>query len=201
MPEDALFVSISQSGETADTLAALRGIKSAGYLGSMVICNVPESSLVRESNVAFMTRAGPEIGVASTKAFTTQLVVLRLFTLALARRRGMTPDQENALFLGRGTLCPIAMEGALKLKEFSYIHADQWAKCSQIWMCSLPPATSHVRARGVRSTGVPSTSCSWPGSLFWYSAVVDRTCSVLLVLLTLHSRYPKPAVPLTPNPK
>ena len=159
--EDTLFVSISQSGETADTLAALRGIKSAGYLGSMVICNVPESSLVRESDVALMTRAGPEIGVASTKAFTTQLVALRLLTLALARRRGMTSEQEknlvdelhalprqvevvlqlsdaikimaqdfgdkeNALFLGRGTFYPIAMEGALKLKEISYIHAEAY---------------------------------------------------------------------------
>ncbi len=158
---DTLFVTISQSGETADTLAALRGAKQAGYIGSLVVCNVPESSLVRESDVALMTRAGPEIGVASTKAFTTQLVALRLMTLALAKRRGLTPEQEkdwvdelqalprqvevvlklseaieqmatsfsdmdNALFLGRGTFYPIAMEGALKLKEISYIHAEAY---------------------------------------------------------------------------
>lgn len=158
---DTLFVTISQSGETADTLAALRASKQAGYLGSLVVCNVPESSLVRESDVALMTRAGPEIGVASTKAFTTQLVALRLVTLALAKRRGLTSAQEaewveelealprqvevvlklsdaiermsqsfadmqNALFLGRGTFYPIAMEGALKLKEISYIHAEAY---------------------------------------------------------------------------
>ncbi|MCG7900141.1 MAG: glutamine--fructose-6-phosphate transaminase (isomerizing) [Candidatus Thiodiazotropha weberae] len=161
VPDDTLFVTISQSGETADTLAALRGSESKGYLGSMVICNVPESSLVRESNVALMTRAGPEIGVASTKAFTTQLVALRLFTLALAKRRGMSDEREqelvnelhalprqvevilklndeiksmanafaerhHALFLGRGCFYPIAMEGALKLKEISYIHAEAY---------------------------------------------------------------------------
>jgi glucosamine--fructose-6-phosphate aminotransferase (isomerizing) len=161
VPADTLFVTISQSGETADTLAALRDAKKAGYLGSLVVCNVPESSLVRESDVALMTRAGPEIGVASTKAFTTQLVVLRLLTLALARHRGMTAEEEqvlvdelhalprqvevvlglsdeiakmaksfgdkhNALFLGRGTFYPIAMEGALKLKEISYIHAEAY---------------------------------------------------------------------------
>ncbi len=158
---DTLFVTISQSGETADTLAALRAAKRAGYIGSLVVCNVPESSLVRESDVALMTRAGPEIGVASTKAFTTQLVALRLMTLALARRCGLDAEQErdwveelqalprqvevvlqlsdeiaemaksfsemqNALFLGRGTFYPIALEGALKLKEISYIHAEAY---------------------------------------------------------------------------
>ncbi|MCG6965426.1 MAG: glutamine--fructose-6-phosphate transaminase (isomerizing) [Chromatiaceae bacterium] len=158
---DTLFVTISQSGETADTLAALRAAKRAGYIGSLVVCNVPESSLVRESDVALMTRAGPEIGVASTKAFTTQLVALRLFTLALAKRRGLSAaeerewveelqalprqvevvlklsdaieqmaqsfaDKHNALFLGRGTFYPIALEGALKLKEISYIHAEAY---------------------------------------------------------------------------
>jgi glucosamine--fructose-6-phosphate aminotransferase (isomerizing) len=158
---DSLFVTISQSGETADTLAALRAAKSMGYLGSLVICNVPESSLVRESDVALMTRAGPEIGVASTKAFTTQLVALRLLTIALARRHGLSAEQEkvlveelqtlprqvevvlrlndaiqgmavsfadkeHALFLGRGSFYPIAMEGALKLKEISYIHAEAY---------------------------------------------------------------------------
>jgi glucosamine--fructose-6-phosphate aminotransferase (isomerizing) len=158
---DTLFVTISQSGETADTLAALRAARKAGYIGTLVVCNVPESSLVRESDVALMTRAGPEIGVASTKAFTTQLVALRLMTLALAKRRGLTSEQEtewveelqalprqvevvlklsdsikgmaasfadmhNALFLGRGTFYPIAMEGALKLKEISYIHAEAY---------------------------------------------------------------------------
>ncbi|MEW8044136.1 MAG: glutamine--fructose-6-phosphate transaminase (isomerizing) [gamma proteobacterium symbiont of Phacoides pectinatus] len=162
VPPETLFVTISQSGETADTLAALRGAKRAGYIGSLCVCNVPESSLVRESDVSLMTRAGPEIGVASTKAFTTQLVALRLLTLALAKQRGMGRDEErrlvnelhalprqvevvlrlsdairemangfadkhNALFLGRGTFYPIAMEGALKLKEISYIHAEAYA--------------------------------------------------------------------------
>jgi glucosamine--fructose-6-phosphate aminotransferase (isomerizing) len=161
VPEGTLFLSVSQSGETADTLAALRGAKKAGYVGSLTVCNVPESSLVRESDVALMTRAGPEIGVASTKAFTTQLTALRLLTLALARRRGMSREQEqalvdelhalprqvevvlglneaieamarafgekqHALFLGRGTFYPIALEGALKLKEISYIHAEAY---------------------------------------------------------------------------
>jgi len=161
VPEDTLFVSISQSGETADTLAALRAAQRGGYLGSLTICNVPESSLVRESDVALMTRAGPEIGVASTKAFTTQLVALRLLTIALARRRGLSEAQErvlveelealprqvevalglsdrieamsasfrsleNALFLGRGPFFPVALEGALKLKEISYIHAEAY---------------------------------------------------------------------------
>ncbi len=161
VPDNTLFLTISQSGETADTLAALRGARQMGYLGSLCICNVPESSLVRESDVALMTRAGPEIGVASTKAFTTQLVALRLLTLALARRRGMTAarerelveelhalprqvevvlelsdaihamaegfaEKQHALFLGRGTFYPIALEGALKLKEISYIHAEAY---------------------------------------------------------------------------
>ncbi|HID73109.1 TPA: glutamine--fructose-6-phosphate transaminase (isomerizing) [Candidatus Micrarchaeota archaeon] len=159
--EDTLFVTISQSGETADTLAALRGAGDKGYLGSMVVCNVPESSLVRESDVALMTRAGTEIGVASTKAFTTQLVALRLLVLALAKRMGQSAeaqrvlieelhalprqlevalklnedirrmaesfsDKEHALFLGRGPYYPIGMEGALKLKEISYIHAEAY---------------------------------------------------------------------------
>ncbi len=161
VPERTLFVTISQSGETADTLAALRGAREMGYLGSLVICNVPESSLVRESDVALMTRAGTEIGVASTKAFTTQLVALRLLVLALAKRMGQDEaeqtrlieelhalprqvevalqlnepiremaaafgDKEHALFLGRGPFYPIAMEGALKLKEISYIHAEAY---------------------------------------------------------------------------
>jgi len=161
VPEDTLFVTISQSGETADTLAALRETRKKGYLGSMVVCNVPESSLVRESDVALMTRAGTEIGVASTKAFTTQLVVLRLLALALAKRMGQSEeeqrvlieelhalprqlevalklsgaiqhmaesfsDKEHALFLGRGPFYPIGMEGALKLKEISYIHAEAY---------------------------------------------------------------------------
>ncbi len=161
VPEKTLFVSITQSGETADTLAALRSSKEMGYLGSLVVCNVPESSLVRESDVALMTRAGTEIGVASTKAFTTQLVALRLLALALAKRNGYDEaalrglieelhalprqvdvalqlndpikamaesfaDKESALFLGRGPFYPIAMEGALKLKEISYIHAEAY---------------------------------------------------------------------------
>ena len=161
VPPDTLFLSISQSGETADTLAALRFAKQAGYVGSLTICNVPESSLTRESDVALMTRAGPEIGVASTKAFTTQLTALRLLTVALARRRGWSvedekrlvdelhalprqvevvlslsdaikdmaeafADKHHALFLGRGPFYPIALEGALKLKEISYIHAEAY---------------------------------------------------------------------------
>ncbi len=161
VPDNALLITISQSGETADTLAALRKSKEQGYIGSLCICNVPESSLVRESDVALMTRAGPEIGVASTKAFTTQLVALRLLTIALGRRHGLTAEQEkeevlalealprqvevvlqlsdairdmaarftdknNALFLGRGPFYPVALEGALKLKEISYIHAEAY---------------------------------------------------------------------------
>ena len=156
-----LFVTISQSGETADTLAALHNIAGQGYIGSLTICNVPESSLVRESDVALMTRAGPEIGVASTKAFTTQLVALRLLTLAIARRHGQSEEEQlkqieelhalprqvevvlelsdaiekmainfseklHALFLGRGVFYPVALEGALKLKEISYIHAEAY---------------------------------------------------------------------------
>jgi glucosamine--fructose-6-phosphate aminotransferase (isomerizing) len=161
VPDNTLFLTISQSGETADTLAALRGTKDKGYIGSMVVCNVPESSLVRESDVALMTRAGTEIGVASTKAFTTQLVALRLLALALGKRMGQTEEEQtrlinelhalprqlevalnlsdpirnmaesfadkvHALFLGRGPFYPIAMEGALKLKEISYIHAEAY---------------------------------------------------------------------------
>lgn len=161
VPDGSLLITISQSGETADTLAALRGSRDKGYIGSLSVCNVPESSLVRESDVCFMTRAGIEIGVASTKAFTTQLVALRLLTIALARRNGLTVaaeqamveelhslprqievvlqlsdairemaqyfgDKHNALFLGRGAFYPVAMEGALKLKEISYIHAEAY---------------------------------------------------------------------------
>ncbi len=158
---NSLFVTISQSGETADTLAALRDASDAGYLASLTICNVPSSSLVRESDLALMTMAGPEIGVASTKAFTTQLTGLLLLTLVLGRRHGLDPgtesrivtalrnlpeqmrnvldldpviqataehfaDKHHTLFLGRGPLYPIAMEGALKLKEISYIHAEAY---------------------------------------------------------------------------
>ena len=161
VPRNTLFVSVSQSGETADTLAALRLAKQAGYLSQLAICNVPESSLVRESELVMLTRAGPEIGVASTKAFTTQLVALGMLVVALAkhhgtdaeRERGLvqrllgTPalidsalaldgrirelaqrfaDKQHALFLGRGPMHPIAMEGALKLKEISYIHAEAY---------------------------------------------------------------------------
>lgn len=157
---DTLVVTISQSGETADTLAALRNLQSQTNY-SLAICNVPESSLVRESKLVLMTRAGPEIGVASTKAFTTQLIALMLLTLALGRRHGLSADKEkaivadlknlpslidkvlqgdeieswsdnfkdtlNSIFLGRGVQYPIAMEGALKLKEISYIHAEAYA--------------------------------------------------------------------------
>ena len=159
---NTLIVTISQSGETADTLAALQQTKALGYAHSLAICNVPESSLVRESELVLLTHAGPEIGVASTKAFTTQLVSLLLLTIVLARRHGLTPatekklvaelehlpgrirkvlelddniktlaerfvDKHHALFLGRGVHYPIAMEGALKLKEISYIHAEAYA--------------------------------------------------------------------------
>ncbi len=160
--EGTLFLTISQSGETADTLAALKLAKQRPYLARMAICNVPESSIVRESSLVLMTRAGPEIGVASTKAFTTQLVALALFALELARSKGLDAaryadgvrqlehlpvligealkldaeikelaqrfaDKQHALFLGRGTHWPVAMEGALKLKEISYIHAEAYA--------------------------------------------------------------------------
>jgi glutamine---fructose-6-phosphate transaminase (isomerizing) len=158
---DTLIVTISQSGETADTLAALLEAKKLGAKHSLAICNVPESSLVRESDLVMMTRAGPEIGVASTKAFTTQLVTLMLLVIAVGRRFQLSEAMEkkltselftlpgkiekvlrlddqikalseqfaekhNALFLGRGTHYPIAMEGALKLKEISYIHAEAY---------------------------------------------------------------------------
>jgi len=160
--DDTLLVTISQSGETADTLAALRLAREAGYLSTLAICNVPESSLVRESELVMLTRAGPEIGVASTKAFTTQLAALSMLVIALGKHHGMDEDREHglvtrlielpgliesaleldepmrelaerfaekhhALFLGRGVLYPVAMEGALKLKEISYIHAEAYA--------------------------------------------------------------------------
>jgi len=159
---DTLFVTISQSGETADTLAALRLAKTSGYTSSLAICNVAQSSLVRESDLVLMTHAGPEIGVASTKAFSTQLVALLLLAVALGRRHGLSARDEetivralhhlpekleetlalnaeiedvaesfvekrHSLFLGRGIMWPVAMEGALKLKEISYIHAESYA--------------------------------------------------------------------------
>ncbi len=161
VPRNSLFVTISQSGETADTLAALRLAKQSRYLATLSICNAPESSLVRESDLVMLTRAGPEIGVASTKAFTTQLAALDMLVIALAkhhdgdaeRERGLVSrlielpalieraleldpvvqklaerfaDKHHTLFLGRGALHPIAMEGALKLKEISYIHAEAY---------------------------------------------------------------------------
>jgi glucosamine--fructose-6-phosphate aminotransferase (isomerizing) len=159
----ALVVTISQSGETADTIAALQHAKSLGHEHCLTICNVPESALVRQSRLRFLTRAGPEIGVASTKAFTTQLAALVLLAMTLAKVRGrLSAEREaqlmqalrhlpaalthvlgvegqvqkwaesfalrdDALFLGRGIHYPIAMEGALKLKEISYIHAEAYA--------------------------------------------------------------------------
>ncbi|NMG43124.1 glutamine--fructose-6-phosphate transaminase (isomerizing) [Aromatoleum toluvorans] len=158
-----LVVVISQSGETADTLAALKHAKAQGMQRTLAICNVPESAIVREAALRFITRAGPEIGVASTKAFTTQLAALALLTLSLAKLAGRLPEadearyltalrhlpvavkkvlelepeierwaqrfagKQHALFLGRGQHWPIAMEGALKLKEISYIHAEAYA--------------------------------------------------------------------------
>ena len=156
-----LFVTISQSGETADTLAAQRQARQEAYAGSLTICNVPESSLVRESDLVLMTHAGPEVGVASTKAFTTQLVALLMLVISVGRHHGMQDetgkllveqlanlparinqvleldgeiealsrqygDKQHALFLGRGIHYPIAKEGALKLKEVSYIHAEAY---------------------------------------------------------------------------
>ena len=162
VPKNALCVVISQSGETADTLAAMRHAKASGYMATMAICNVPESSIVREADLVLMTRAGLEIGVASTKAFTTQLVALQLLVLELAQLKGLVSKEQiaqwvrelnslpslitealklddkievlaerlvekhHALFLGRGSHYPIAMEGALKLKEISYIHAEAY---------------------------------------------------------------------------
>jgi glutamine---fructose-6-phosphate transaminase (isomerizing) len=160
--KNTLLVTISQSGETADTLAAMRLGKQLGYLATLAICNVPESSLVREADLVMLTRAGPEIGVASTKAFTTQLTALGMLVIALARHNGgdaeserglvsrlielpgmidktleLDPviqklaqrfaDKQHALFLGRGALHAVALEGALKLKEISYIHAEAYA--------------------------------------------------------------------------
>jgi glucosamine--fructose-6-phosphate aminotransferase (isomerizing) len=163
VPPGTLFVAISQSGETADTLAALRHAKESGYLATLAICNVPESSIVREAELVLMTRAGLEIGVASTKAFTTQLVALQLLVLELVQLKGSADmdqlaawirdlnrlperieqalnldariaqlaehfvEKHHALFLGRGSHYPIALEGALKLKEISYIHAEAYA--------------------------------------------------------------------------
>ncbi|MDH5230395.1 MAG: glutamine--fructose-6-phosphate transaminase (isomerizing) [Gammaproteobacteria bacterium] len=160
--KNSLVVTISQSGETADTLAALEEAKRLGFGHSLVICNVPESSLVRASDLALLTRAGPEVGVASTKAFTTQLTALMMLVIALGRRFNVTEEKEHeivdglihipgmvekllheidqpiqelsedfadkfhALFLGRGSMYPVAMEGALKLKEISYIHAEAY---------------------------------------------------------------------------
>ncbi|MFN3593658.1 MAG: glutamine--fructose-6-phosphate transaminase (isomerizing), partial [Thiobacillaceae bacterium] len=126
VPPGTLFLSISQSGETADTLAALRESRRMGYIGAMTICNVPESSLTRESDVALMTRAGPEIGVASTKAFTTQLTALRLLTLALARRRGMTREQEEALVNQLHAL-PRQVEVVLELNDAIRAMAEAFA--------------------------------------------------------------------------
>jgi glucosamine--fructose-6-phosphate aminotransferase (isomerizing) len=235
VPPGTLFLSISQSGETADTLAALRFAKQAGYVGSLTICNVPESSLTRESDVALMTRAGPEIGVASTKAFTTQLTALRLVTLALARRRGLSAEDEkrlvdelhalprqvevvlelsdairgmadafadkhDALFLGRGAFYPIALEGALKLKEISYIHAEAYpagelkhgplalVDASMPVVCALPddPLLDKVLSnlQEVRARG---------GELFLFS---DQTVKIELDRyqnLTLADIYPSTA--------
>ncbi len=161
VPENSLFIAITQSGETADTLAALQHAKKSGYLATLAICNVPESSIVRAADFVLMTHAGPEIGVASTKAFTTQLAALQLLVLELAQLSGFDSGQisawvselrklpqllekaleldarikklaehfvekHHALFLGRGSHYPIAMEGALKLKEISYIHAEAY---------------------------------------------------------------------------
>ena len=160
--KNSLFITISQSGETADTLAALRLAKERDFLATLTLCNVPTSATVRESDIAMMLNAGTEVGVASTKAFVAQTTALLLLTLLLARQRGLKPgleeeivgqlhelpntiaellkldepiaklaevfaDKEHALYLGRGSFFPIAMEGALKLKELSYVHAEGYA--------------------------------------------------------------------------
>ena len=162
VPQDTLFVTLSQSGETADTLAAMRYARNAGYLGVLTICNSAQSSMVRESDLSLLTQAGPEIGVASTKAFTTQLLAVLLVAVMLGRYRGISAEREaelvrqiysaastvekvlemdqairdlaelfvekhHTLFLGRGPMYPVALEGALKLKEISYIHAEGYA--------------------------------------------------------------------------
>lgn len=162
VPDATLFVAISQSGETLDVLEALRLAKTKPYLANLAVCNMTESSLAREADAVFLTRAGLEIGVAATKTFTAQLLALALLTLLFARRRGLNREQEarfagqleklpgrvnsvlqldsrikklaedfihkhHALFLGRGAMLPVAMEGALKLKEISYIHAEAYA--------------------------------------------------------------------------
>ena len=162
VPADTLFVTLSQSGETADTLAALRYARSAGYVALLTICNSAQSSMVRESDLVMLTHAGPEIGVASTKAFTTQLLAVLIVAAMLGRYNGLSTEQEaevvrqlysaagtvekalemdpaiqtlaelfvekhHTLFLGRGPMFPVALEGALKLKEISYIHAEGYA--------------------------------------------------------------------------
>jgi glucosamine--fructose-6-phosphate aminotransferase (isomerizing) len=159
---DSLFVVLSQSGETADTLAAIRQAKESGYLATLAICNVPESSIMREADFTFLTDAGPEIAVASTKAFTTQMTALMLLTINMlhlhhpdeAKEKSLLAmlrsipnklyetllidkeiqaaanqlvNRQNALYIGRGIELPVAMEGALKLKEISYIHAEAYA--------------------------------------------------------------------------
>ena len=154
--DNTLFITVSQSGETADTLAALHKAKTLNYLASFAICNVPTSTLVREADFVFLTRAGVEIGVASTKAFTTQLTAFLMLAIALcpnaraeealfelqqlpsscervlkinddiAALATLFVNKTNALFLGRGVQYPVALEGALKLKEISYIHAEAY---------------------------------------------------------------------------
>ncbi len=159
VPKNSLYITLSQSGETADTLAALESVKSLGFIASLAICNVPESSMVREADASLLTNAGPEIGVASTKAFTTQLAALLLVVAMMAKAKGESEEtqktiigglnqapelieavlkldgdleklaedfieKEHSIFLGRGPFFPIALEGALKLKEISYIHAE-----------------------------------------------------------------------------
>ncbi|MDE0855861.1 MAG: glutamine--fructose-6-phosphate transaminase (isomerizing), partial [Nevskia sp.] len=162
VPADTLFVTLSQSGETADTLAALRYARGAGYVALLTICNSAQSSMVRESDLVMLTHAGPEIGVASTKAFTTQLLAALIVAAMLGRYNGLPAEREaeivrqlysaagtvekalemdsviatlaerfvekhHTLFLGRGPMFPVALEGALKLKEISYIHAEGYA--------------------------------------------------------------------------
>ena len=202
--ENSILITISQSGETADTLAALNYAKEKNYLATVGICNVPTSTLARESDFVLFTNAGPEIGVASTKAFTTQLAALMLLTLSLAKARNLNPklrqrvvtalralpeiitqtlelkdsiiemapaiaNKDNALFLGRGIFYPVAKEGALKLKEISYIHAEAYPagelKHDSVARSAKPAAANEWRLVGRRraDAGGGAERCRWAG--------------------------------------
>ncbi len=241
VPANSLFVSISQSGETADTLAALRLARKAGFLSTLAICNVPESSLVRESELVLLTRAGPEIGVASTKAFTTQLAALGMLVVAIGKHHGFTAEREqglvrrllelpamieqalaldpvvkalarkiepkhHALFLGRGAMFPIAMEGALKLKEISYIPTDAYAAGEMkhgpialldestpvVCVATESPVldkvlsnVEEVRARGAETIAVSTEGCERVGEVADETVEVARTDWILQPIVAI----------------